>query len=75
MQLRKLNKLKASRNQILQDTPLSKVDSHHHSNDAYKHAVHNLSFFDTSYHMPNLDGKEPTLDSVKGCQYQIKLQI
>lgn len=45
------------------------ADSPHHSSDVYKHVVHNLSFFDTSSHMPNLDSKEPNLNSVKSPQF------
>jgi len=56
-------------NQVLQIAPLHMADSPHHSSDVYKHVVHNLSFFDTSSHTPNLDSKEPNLNSVKSPQF------
>jgi len=45
------------------------VDSPHHSTYIYKHAVHNFSIFDSSSHTPNLDSKEPNLNSVKSSQF------
>lgn len=51
------------------DTPLRIAGSPHHNSDVYKHDVHNLSFSDTSSHTPNLDSKEPNLNSVKSSHF------
>lgn len=49
------------------------ASSPHYSNGVYKHAAHNLSFFDTSVHTPNLDNMEPTLKSAKVFKIEIEL--